>query len=459
MRKIVLLYFIIIAGAVVSRAEDLRVSMPESWPVDSISQAGIDVSWWRMFDDPLLDSLIIIGESNNYDLAAAAKRIDIARSQLRSAKGAYAPTIAINAAYNRDRQSGLLYGRSGDASTMSYFNAGATMNWEIDVFGKIRAQARHADRYVKVSAAEYAAAMVALDAEIAATYINLLVEKQQLKVATEHSANQAYIVEVTEVRHNTGLVSKLDVSQARTLYYSTIASIPLLEASIEASYNALGVLTGLGREQLPEAVFHAETMPNHYQLYGLGAPIDLLRRRPDIVEAERNIDLAAAELGIAKSAYLPSLTLSASVGTAAHNIGDLFHGQSFTYSVVPTLSWTLFDGLQRLNNTLAARQSMEAQIDAYNMTVLTAIEEVANAIAHYKSSLQYIERIANVVESSKEEVRLSMDQYKQGLTMFSNVVDAQLNYLNYRNTLISAQGDAINSLINLYKALGGGWNE
>ncbi len=102
---------------------------------------------------------------------------------------------------------------------------------------------------------------------------------------------------------------------------------------------------------------------------------------------------------------------------------------------------------------------MEAQIDAYNMTVLTAIEEVANAIAHYKSSLQYIERIANVVESSKEEVRLSMDQYKQGLTMFSNVVDAQLNYLNYRNTLISAQGDAINSLINLYKALGGGWNE
>ena len=143
----------------------------------------------------------------------------------------------------------------------------------------------------------------------------------------------------------------------------------------------------------------------------------------------------------------------------AHNFGDLFKGPSFTYSIVPTLSWTLFDGLQRRNTALAARQSMEARIDSYNLTVLTAIEEVRDAIARYKSSLLYIERIGNVVTSSEEEVQLSIDQYKQGLTMFSNVVDAQLNYLTYQNTLISARGDAISSLISLYKALGGGWTE
>ena len=115
--------------------------------------------------------------------------------------------------------------------------------------------------------------------------------------------------------------------------------------------------------------------------------------------------------------------------------------------------------MQRRNNALAARQSMEAQIDSYNTTVLSAIEEVRNAVAQYKSSLQYIERITQVVDSSREEVRLSVDQYKEGLTMFSNVVDAQLNYLTYQNSLVAARGDAISSLISLYKALGGGWTE
>lgn len=462
MRKYITLCSFILAGNMFLSAVEPRVDMPPSWTSDSIFTAteyGDNASWWQTFDDPVLDSLISLGETNNYNLAAAAKRIDIARSQLRAVRGSYAPTIGINAGYTRERQSGLMTGRSGEASTMSYFTGAATMSWEIDVFGKIRAQARHADKYVKVTAAEYAAAMVALDAEIASTYINLLVEKQQLEVAHEHTENQAHILEITEVRYRTGLASKLDVAQARTLYYSTIASIPLLEASIEASYNALGVLTGLGREGLPQAVFSADKLPDHYQLAALGAPLDILRRRPDIVEAERNIELAAAELGIARSAYLPSLSLSASVGTMAHNFGDLFKGPSFTYSIVPTLSWTLFDGLQRRNTALAARQSMEAQIDSYNLTVLTAIEEVRDAIARYKSSLLYIERIGNVVTSSEEEVQLSIDQYKQGLTMFSNVVDAQLNYLTYQNTLISARGDAISSLISLYKALGGGWTE
>ncbi len=442
-------------------ANDLHVKMASAWPGDSTFQhSAADYSrWWQTFDDKLLDSLITIGEANNYDLAAAAKRIDIARTQLRVARGGYSPVIGVSAGYTRDRQSGRIEGSTGEASTLSYFNAGATMSWEIDVFGKIRAQVNHAGKAVKVSAAEYAGAMVALEAEIASTYITLMVQKQQLEVAREHTENQAHILKITEVRHNTGLASKLDVAQAQTLYYSTIASIPLLEASIEKSYNALGVLTGLGREGLPSSIYSTSALPDHYQLAPLSAPVEILHHRPDIVEAERNIELAAAELGIARSAYLPSLSLQASIGTEAHNFGDLFKGPSFSYTIAPTLSWTVFDGLQRRNNALAARQSMEAQIDSYNTPVLSAIEEVRNAIAQYKSSLQYIERITQVVDSSREEVRLSVDQYKEGLTMFSNVVDAQLNYLTYQNSLVAARGDAISSLISLYKALGGGWTE
>lgn len=462
MRKICLLITILLAVSYFMSAKDLRVELAPSWPVDSCFSKSVmpeDVSCWRSFEDPMLDSLIDLGRANNYNLAAALRRIDIARSQLRSARGAYAPEIGISASYDHDRQSGRMYGREGDANTMSYFNAGVTMNWEIDVFGKIRAQTRRADVNVRVSAAEYAAVMLALDAEIASTYIELQVGKMQLEIAREHSVNQSEILRIVKVRHETGLVSALDEAQAKTLYYSTIASIPMLEAQIDASYNALGVLTGLGREGLPSGIYSDGYLPGHFQIVAAGAPVDLLRRRPDILEAERNIELAAAELGIARSEYLPSLSLSASFGSAAHNFGDLFSRQSLSYSVVPTLSWTVFDGLQRRNNTAAARQTMEARIDAYNMTVLTAVEEVRNAMSSYRSSLEYIDRLSQVLESTKEEVRLSLDLYKQGLTMFSNVVDAQLNYLTYCNNLVIARGNAINYIINLYKALGGGWNE
>lgn len=191
---------------------------------------------------------------------------------------------------------------------------------------------------------------------------------------------------------------------------------------------------------------------------GLGAPGDLLRRRPDVVQAERGIEAAAAALGIARKEYLPSLSVSASAGTQAHNIGDLFSRNSFTYSIAPTLSWTIFDGLSRRYNAAEARERMEIEIAGYNLAVLTAVEEVRDAARRYTCTLEYIKTIEDVVGSSAEEVRLSVELYKQGLTAFSNVVDAMLNYLSYQNTLVSAKGQAIDSLINLYKALGGGWN-
>ena len=419
---------------------------------------GINRRWWREFSDPMLDTLISIGERNNYDVVTAARRIDISRRQLRQTESAYYPQIGISLGWVRDRQSGLLEGRSGTASTMSYFSGTASMSWEVDVFGKIRAQARHSKAQIKVSAAEYEGVTVALDAEIASAYINLLVYRAQLKVAMSHSANQKHILDITETRHNTGLVSKLDVAQASTLYYSTIASIPLLEASIEASYNSIAVLLGTTKEGLPAGIYDDRGLPDSYPLPALGAPVDLLRRRPDIVAAERSIDVAAAALGIARSAYLPSLSIAASAGTGAHAFGDLFRGPSLTYSVAPTLSWTLFDGLSRRAATAEARQELENEVDSYNLTVLTAIEEVRTAIARYKATREYISRTAKVVENSEEAVNLSLDQYKQGLTDFYNVVEAQLNYLTYQNSLVSARGEALSALIELYKALGGGYS-
>ncbi len=452
--------FLIASGQTDGPTSYLDRPLADSWQNDSNIYRGTDApaaEWWRGFGDPMLDSLIAIGERNNYDVGMAARRIDIARAAVRQAESGYFPQIGVDAGWTRERSSGRTAGRDGQPSTVSYFSAGATMNWEIDVFGKIRAQTRRAKADVKVSAAEYASAMLALEAEIATTYITLLVNRAQLEVARRHSESQLHIVDITETRHRTGLVSKLDIAQARTLYYSTIASIPLLEASIEASYNSLGVLLGTGRDSLPADIYAERPLPRYSLPPAAGVPADLLRRRPDIIEAERNIDAAAAQLGIARSEYLPSLSISASAGTAAHNAGDLFSGASFTYSIAPTLSWTLFDGFARRAASLSARENMRLQVDAYNMTVITAVEEVRNAMTRYTATLKYIDSTEKVVENSRESVRLSLDQYKQGLSDFYNLVEAQLNYLSYQNSLVAAQGNALTALVDLYKALGGGY--
>lgn len=433
-------------------------SLPSEWSVDFVAEETANAHWWSGFGDSLLDSLIAIGRHNNYDLATAARRIEIARQQAGEASAAYYPTVGINAGWSRSRISGATGTVPAEATVSSAFSGTVDMNWEIDVFGKISAQVRQAKAQVKVSAAEFAGVGLSVDAEIASTYIGLLVARSQLTVAREHSESQERILNITKTRHETGLASNLDVAQASTLYYSTIAQIPLLEASIDASVNSLAVLLGTTREELPAGVFTADQLPETIPSVALGVPADLLRRRPDVVQAEKAVDAAAAALGIARKEYLPSLSLSASAGTQAHSAGDLFTSRSFTYTVAPTLSWTVFDGLSRRHAAAEARERMEIAINNYNLALITAVEEVRDAARRYECTQEYIGRIGKVVENSAEEVRLSVDLYKEGLTAFSNVVDAMLNYLSYQNTLVSARGRAVDSVINLYKALGGGWN-
>lgn len=413
--------------------------------------------WWRAFDDPLLDSLIQTGRDNNYNISAAARRIDAARASLNRSRGAYAPSIGLSAGWTASKSSGRV--SEVPSAETRFFSAGATMSWEIDVFGKIRRQVKQAGAELKLTKAEYDAALLALEAQIATSYFNLLVHRQQLEVARNHAANQKHIVEITETRHRTGLASKLDVAQANTLYYSTTAMIPQLEATIEADYNALATLLATERDSLPSGIMGPPRMPSFVGIAPDQAPLQVIEQRPDIIEAARAVDVAAASLGIERSQYLPSLAVQAQIGTEAHRFGDLFGSHSLTYSVTPTLSWTLFDGFGRHYATVAAREQMRAQIENYNMAVISAIEEARNAICGYKADILYIQSIEKVVEASRESVDLSLDLYKQGLSQFSNVVDAQLNLLTYQNTLVEAHGDALSSLVNIYKALGGNYQQ
>ncbi|MDE6683452.1 MAG: TolC family protein, partial [Muribaculaceae bacterium] len=249
----------------------------------------------------------------------------------------------------------------------------------------------------------------------------------------------------------------LEVTQARIVLYSTQSSLPGLESGIRTTANALAVLTGAYPSEIVPRLLSPGELPKDMGMPAVGVPADLLRRRPDIVEAEAQLAQYASMIGVAKNDFLPVLTLDGSIGTSSRNIKHLFGAHSLDYSIAPTLSWTIFDGLARNHKTAEAKIQLEEATDNYNLTVLNAIEEVENAISRYNSSLQEIDCLNLLIEQSKKSLELSLDLYKQGLTAFSNVVDAQQSYLENQNSLVSARGDALAQLVNLYQALGGGF--
>lgn len=441
-------------GTAVFAGDEWNVYCPD----DQNAEAPVN-RWWMLFDDSLLDSLVEAGLNNNYNVATAVRRIAIARAQLGSARAGYYPTLGVSAGYVKGQQSGLTASRHGEAVGTGYFDGTLNLQWEIDVFGRITSQVKEKKAQVSVSRAERDAVELSLAAEICQTYIQMRVSQAKLALAHEHAERQMKALKIAKARFDTGLASMMDVDQANQVYYSTVASIPTIESDIHTSMNALAVLLGKPAGTLHPLLEKLNRLPSYRHLVRTGVPADLLRRRPDIIEAEKQVDVAAAALGITRKEWLPSLSVQASVGTQAHNAGDLFKSNSLTYSVAPTLSWTIFDGLARKYATAAARQDMENAIDNYNQTVLTAAEEVDNSLATYFSDLKYIDAMQQVVEASSGYDTRAMENYKSGLSPYINVAQAQMSFLENMNSLISARGMALTSLINLYKALGGDFNE
>ncbi len=438
----------------------LTDSIPAHWTYDAHFNQSLptDDNWWHQLGDPLLDSLIARGIENNPNVVIAGKRILMAKEALNSARAGYYPSFAMQGGWTKGRSSGAIGDISTPATVTDYFSLGINMSWEIDVFGKITAKASQQKALYNATRAEYAATMVTLCANLAKAYVNLRVWQAEWAVATEHIASQEKIVKITEARHEAGLASMLDVTQARIVYHSTQASMPMLEASIRTTINSIALLLGVYPRDVAAILETPRSMPDHHQLVPVGVPAELLRRRPDIVEAEYQLAAYAAALGIAKRDFLPTLSLNGSIGTSAHRAGDLFSHNSLTYSIAPTLSWTIFDGMARRANMASARQQMEIGIENYNNTVMTAVEEVDNAIATYAGTLRNLDILDKVVEESRKSLDLSLDLYKRGLSPFNNVVTAQMNLLEYQNSVVAASGNALTSLITLYEALGGGWD-
>lgn len=435
-------------------------SLPSGWEYTEMAHQILPAedTWWTRFDDPVLDSLINLAESRNYNLAVTAKRMQSARQAVREARSSWYPDLGLSAGWSRSRNSGAMSSPVGDAYTSGGFDLGVSMNWEIDIFGRTLSSVKAAQSSADASKAEYTAGMVSLCAQVAKTYIELRMYQEQLAVANAHRESQQKVVDIAKARHEAGIGDMLDVSQALTVLYSTRASVPALEAMIESSINALATLTA----QRPAEIHRMLTgtsarMPRDPGYIAAGVPADLLRRRPDIVQAEAEVAQMAALCGVAKKDFLPTLSLGAGVSTSARNGKDLFSGRSFGWSVAPALNWTIFDGLARNARSAEARLNLESAIDNYNEVVLNSVEEVNNALANYNAGLRAIQLRKDVINESRRSFDLALDLYKQGLTPFSNVSDAMISLLTNQNSLISSEGKLLNSYISLYQALGGGF--
>ena len=461
MRTWSLLLLLFLSSAIWAQHADhsLDTPLPQAWEEGGEvfrQTLPVDDQWWKSFGDTTLDSLISIAVDRNYSVLTAIDRMNMAKAGLRMERSGFFPTVGINAGWTRQQTSGNT--SELPQSTQHYYDVSANMSWELDIFGSIRQRVKAQKETFAASKEEYTAVMVSLSAQVASSYIQLRELQQELKVVERNCASQAAVLKITEVRYNTGLVSKLDVAQAKSVYFSTKASIPQLESGINQYITSLAVLLGTYPQEIRPVLERVGELPDYMEPISIGIPADLLMRRPDIRSAEHQINAQAASLGASKSDWLPQVFIKGSVGYASKDFKDLTKHKSFTYEIAPALSWTIFSGGKLVNATKSARAQLDEAIDQFNQTVLTAVQETDNAMTAYRSSIKQIVALREVRNQGQETLTLSLDLYKQGLTPFQNVLDAQRSLLSYENQLVQARGNSLLQLIALYQALGGGWN-
>ena len=461
MRTWSLLLLLFLSSAISAQHADhyLDTPLPQAWEEGGEvfrQTLPVDDQWWKSFGDTTLDSLISIAVDRNYSVLTAIDRMNMAKAGLRMERSGFFPTVGINAGWTRQQTSGNT--SELPQSTQHYYDVSANMSWELDIFGSIRQRVKAQKETFAASKEEYTAVMVSLSAQVASSYIQLRELQQELKVVERNCASQAAVLKITEVRYNTGLVSKLDVAQAKSVYFSTKASIPQLESGINQYITSLAVLLGTYPQEIRPVLERVGELPDYMEPISIGIPADLLMRRPDIRSAEHQINAQAASLGASKSDWLPQVFIKGSVGYASKDFKDLTKHKSFTYEIAPALSWTIISGGKLVNATKSARAQLDEAIDQFNQTVLTAVQETDNAMTAYRSSIKQIVALREVRNQGQETLTLSLDLYKQGLTPFQNVLDAQRSLLSYENQLVQARGNSLLQLIALYQALGGGWN-
>lgn len=416
--------------------------------------------WWKVFNDPVLDKLIQNAYEQNLTLQIAGLRVLEARAQLGIAIGnLYPQTQQITGAYSYNRDPEDIPGSD------RYFNAasiGFDAAWELDFWGKFRRGIQSADANLLANIASYDDVLVTLLAEVARTYVLIRTFEERIRLAVGNVKIQKRALELSEVRFKAGMATELDVQQSKTLLNNTEALVPQLQTSLRRAENALSILLGIPPQDLSGLLGGSGTIPNAPAEVAVGIPADLLRRRPDIRQAELQAETQCYQIGVAKSELFPSISLLGTLGWSVNDagrqsLGDLFRSSTFGFSFGPSLQWNIFN-YGRLKNQVRVQDARFQQLlTNYRNVVLNAAREVEDAMTGFIRSKIEAEYLFKSVEAAKRTVEISMVQYTDGAAPYINVLNATSSLSSQQEQHAQTKGNIAVNLVAMYKALGGGW--
>jgi NodT family efflux transporter outer membrane factor (OMF) lipoprotein len=416
--------------------------------------------WWTVFNDPLLNSLVERAVQSNLDLRLAEARIREARASRAVTASEAWPTVDVPGLYSRSRGSEnvpLSESPVGGGREQDLFTTGFDASWEIDVFGRVRRSVEAADASIEVSVEDRRDTLVTLLGDVAGNYIDLRGFQRRIAVARANLNAQQDTLDLTKVRFRAGLASYLDVAQAEAQVNTTAAQIPTLERSLKQAAHRLAVLLGLEPGALWTELSGDAPIPALPPEVLVGLPSELLRRRPDIRRAERQLASATAGTGAATADLYPRFFLTGLAGLQSISTSDWFTGGSRFWSVGPTISWPVFTaGRIRANIEVRSAQQEQALIQ-YEQAILTALEDVEDALVSYSTEQARHRSLVEAVAANRLAVEMSNELYLKGLQDFLSVLDSQRSLFTSESDLAQSEAAMASNLVALYKALGGGW--
>ena len=437
-------------------------------PSQTPQQAEALAEWWNGFHDPQLQSLIERAIVDNLDVRVARARLLEARATLTHTwTSQQLPTVNVNSSYSRSRTSAdnpqvvtLGSNQSSVAYAYNYYQAYFDASYEVDIFGGVRNSVRAARADAESSANSLRNTLVSTLAEVAKDYIQLREYQEQLRIALSQEASKKDTLHITEVRNRAGLVSDLDVANARATLAATQTNVPSLESQIEQEKHAIALLLGKTPTELNAELSAPRSLPTGAADIPAGLPSELLRRRPDIQAAEDDVKAAAARVGIQVSKLFPSISLTAEYGgQSATSFTNLANAAARFYSIGPTFQWGLLNYPALKANIRTYRAQRDEKVLTYQKTVLTAFQDVEDSLTAYDKEKQRAQLVQNEVDQYQRAYDLALSKYTRGLTNFLDVLEAQRSLYSAQDALAQSRATVQTNLIAFYKALGGGWEK
>jgi NodT family efflux transporter outer membrane factor (OMF) lipoprotein len=444
------------ASVTPQRAEPLLAPIPAAWSAapqgetQTVGQQPADLgAWWQRFNDPALTELIAQSLRANTSLQSAQAALRQARALADAQAAGLGPSLGASASAQRSQAS--------TASAGNRFQAGFDASWEPDIFGRNRSAADASAADALASAASLGNVQVSLAAEVAANYINLRALQTRLVIARDNLATQQETLQITRWRAQAGLVSSLDLEQAISATAQTEAQLPALQTGVTQALNALAVLTGQAPGALATALSPTAAIPTAPPDLAMAFPAETLRQRPDVRAVERRVDAALSRLNAAEAARYPSFRLGGSLGLSALTLGSLTDGASVLRSLLASVSAPLFDGGALQAQARAQQAGVDQARATYQGTVLTALQEVEDALAALRGDTERLARLQIASTAAANADLLARQRYQSGLISFDTVLSTQRSLLATQDGVASTQASLSTNHVRLYKALGGGW--